>query len=137
MKIAVNPDPDQIAELLASEESGPVVMLNLLKFKDTADDGSGTGVEAYARYAERMRAIVESGGGRFLWSGRIDSQVLGDSDVDFDVAALVEYPSRSAFVTIASSPEVQEIAEHRAAGLEGQWLLACTAAAVSGAGTPS
>jgi hypothetical protein len=42
------------------------------------------------------------------------------------VAALVEYPSRKAFVEIATSPEVARIGVHRAAGLEGQWLLATT-----------
>ena len=42
------------------------------------------------------------------------------------MAALVEYPSRKAFVEIAMSPEVAAIGVHRAAGLEGQWLLATT-----------
>ena len=75
-----------------------------------------------------MRKIVESGGGRFIWSGRVDSQLIGRSDVRFDVVALVEYPSREAFRKLVSSPEVGEIGAHRAAGLEGQWLLATTAA---------
>ena len=39
---------------------------------------------------------------------------------------LVEYPSRQAFLEIATDPWVQEIGVHRAAGLEGQWLLAAT-----------
>jgi len=128
MKIAVLPEGPQIEALLKSEETGPVVMLNLLKFKDRADDGSGLGFEAYARYAARMRKIVEAAGGRFLWSGRVDSQVIGASDTPFDVVGLVEYPSRSAFLAIASSPEVEAIGVDRKAGLEGQWLIACTAA---------
>ena len=39
---------------------------------------------------------------------------------------LVEYPSRRAFFEIATDPYVQEIGEHRTAGLEGQWLIAAT-----------
>ncbi len=126
MRIAVLPEGSQIEELLTSTNSGPVVMLNLLRFKESADDGSGSGVDAYRRYATRMKEIVEGAGGRFLWSGRIDSQVIGESDVAFDMVGLVEYPSRQAFLTIASSPEVEVIGADRKAGLEGQWLIACS-----------
>ncbi len=52
--------------------------------------------------------------------------MIGDGAAEFHVAALVEYPSRKAFVEIATSPEVAAIGVHRAAGLEGQWLIATT-----------
>jgi hypothetical protein len=44
------------------------------------------------------------------------------------MAALMEYPSRKAFVEIATSKEVAAIGVHRSAGLDGQWLLATTTA---------
>ncbi len=129
MKIAQLPDPDQIAELLDGPEHTPVVMLNLLRFKQHADnDSDESGRASYERYGEKMRKIVEAAGGRFLWAGRADSQVIGRSDVAFEVVALVEYPSRAAFLKVASSDEVREVGVHRAAGLEGQWLIACTEA---------
>ena len=53
-------------------------------------------------------------------------QVIGGGAEGFHIAALVEYPSRKAFAEIAMSPKVAEIGVHRAAGLEGQWLLATT-----------
>lgn len=126
--IALYPTRAQIEALLASEEQGPVVMLNLLRFRPEADepDRGSTGEEAYQRYAASMRAIVEGRGGRFLWVGRVDSQVIGEGAEGFEVAALVEYPSRKAFVEIATCPEVAAIGVHRAAGLVGQWLLATT-----------
>lgn len=126
--IALYPTRAQIETLLASPETGPVVMLNLLRFKERAGepDADASGEEAYQRYARRMQPIVEGRGGRFLWVGRIDSQVMGSGAEEFDVAAIVEYPSRKVFVEIATSPEVAEIGVHRAAGLEGQWLLATT-----------
>ncbi|MBM4383467.1 MAG: DUF1330 domain-containing protein [Deltaproteobacteria bacterium] len=126
--IAVYPKKAQLEALLASPESGPVVMLNLLRFKAeaTAPDDGSSGREAYMRYGEAMRKLVESRGGRFLWQGEVDSQVIGGGAEGFHVAALVEYPSRKAFVEIATSPEVAAIGVHRAAGLEGQWLLATT-----------
>ncbi len=127
MEIAKLPRPEQIQKLLEGPRDSPVVMLNLLKFNARAeDDEGGSGGDAYGRYAGRMREIVERQGGRFLFAGRADSQVIGESDVDWDVVALVEYPSREAFLRISSSQEVAKIGTHRSAGLEGQWLIACT-----------
>jgi uncharacterized protein (DUF1330 family) len=128
MTIALYPMPEQIQALLTGPAESPVVMLNLLRFKDhaSAPDEGVSGEEAYMRYGNAMRALVESRGGRFLWMGRVDSQVIGAGAEGFHVAAIVEYPSRKAFVEIASSPEVAAIGVHRAAGLEGQWLIATT-----------
>lgn len=127
MEIAKLPRPEQVETLLAGPMDRPVVMLNLLKFNERAEgDEEGTGQEAYGRYAEKMQHIVEGAGGRFLFIGSADSQVIGDSDVDWDVVALVEYPSRQAFLEIASSQDVAKIGTSRSAGLAGQWLIACT-----------
>jgi uncharacterized protein (DUF1330 family) len=128
VRIAQYPTPEQIQELLAGPADTPVVMLNLLRFKPRADapDAGLSGVEAYRLYGEPMRRIVEERGGRFLWMGRVDSFVIGASDVGFDAVALMEYPSRRAFVEIVNDPRVREIGAHRAAGLEGQWLIATT-----------
>ena len=128
MKIAQTPQPEQIQELLAGPEDTPVVMVNLLSFKENADGGNEgmTGRESYMRYGGNMRKFVESKGGRFIWSGRVDSMVIGESDIDFQVIALVEYPSRKAFLEIASSPHVAEIGQDRKKGLAGQWLIATT-----------
>ena len=53
-----------------------------------------------------------------------------DGDPEFDVVALVEYPSRQKFIEIVSSQKVSEIGEHRSAGLEMQWLIATTEASL-------
>ena len=126
--IAVYPTQKQIEALRMSPEPGPVVMLNLLRFKEraTAPDEGLTGEAAYQRYGDAMQKLVASHGGRILWTGRVDSQVIGSGADGFQMAALVEYPSRKEFVDIATSPEVAAIGVHRAAGLEGQWLLATT-----------
>ena len=127
--MAIYPIPEQMQKLMAGPADQPVVMINLLRFKpraDAADEGV-SGEEAYQRYATRMREFVESKGGHFIWVGRIDSQVIGEHGEGFHVAGLVEYPSRKAFLEIASDPYVQkDIGAHREAGLESQWLLAAT-----------
>jgi uncharacterized protein (DUF1330 family) len=103
-------------------------MVNLLSFKEHADTANVgmSGVESYGRYAENIRKFVESKGGRFIWSGRIDSMVTGESDADFGVVALVEYPSRKSFLEIATSAHLKQIGQDRAGGLAGQWLIATT-----------
>ena len=79
------------------------------------------------RYASKMREFVESKGGRFIWVGQVDSQVICDGGEGFDTVGLVEYPSRKAFLEIVSDPYVQnDIGAHRESGLEMQWLLAAT-----------
>ena len=133
MKIAQSPEPEQFKKLMEGPEDTPVVMVNLLSFKDQADGGNEgmTGAKSYGKYATNMKKFVESKGGRFIWSGRVDSIVIGESDFDFQVIALVEYPSRKAFVEIATSAHVKEIGQDRGKGLAGQWLIATTTAGIS------
>jgi len=126
--IAQYPTPEQLHALLAGPPDVPVVMVNLLRLKAHADapDAGLTGEAAYRRYVEQMKPFIESKGARILWTGRLDAQVIGSDADGFQMMALVEYPSRQAFVAIATDPFVAEIGVHRAAGLEGQWLLAAT-----------
>lgn len=126
--MAIYPTSEQIEALLADQDEGPVVMINLLRFKPRADASEGdiSGEEAYRRYARDMIAFVQSKGARLIWSGRVTRQIIGSGGEDFESAALVEYPSRKVFVEIAMDPYVAGIGEHRAAGLEMQWLLAST-----------
>jgi len=126
--MSIYPTSEQFKTLLEGPPDQPVVMLNLLRFKPRADapDADVSGAEAYQRYGSAMRKIVESHGGRILWSGRVDSMVIADVDPGYHAVALVEYPSRKKFVEIARSAEVAAIGVHRAAGLESQWLIATT-----------
>ncbi|MBI1406733.1 MAG: DUF1330 domain-containing protein [Caulobacter sp.] len=129
---AVMPRQDQIVGLLGLGGEAPIVMLNLLKFRDVADyddpaEPKISGREAYMRYGEPMSALVAAKGGRVLFSANVDALVIGEVGELWDSAAIVEYPNRAAFVAIASSPEVQAIGHHRQAGLAGQLLIQCTA----------
>lgn len=125
---AVYPSAERLQALLSDTSTGPVTMLNLLKFRDKAvykdgRPGAIAGVAAYMRYATEMRKIVERAGGRFLFSGRVSGLVVGDVEELWDVVAIVEYPSRAEFQRLVTSPEVQAIGIHREAGLAGQLLI--------------
>ena len=60
------PTPEQITEFQAGIWDKPVVMLNLLRFKDRADESheGESGEQAHMRYGREMRDFVESHGGR-------------------------------------------------------------------------
>src|SRR6476659_369503 len=91
---SIRPNKDQFVELASSPDAGPVVMLNLLKFKARAVGETGSGADAYKRYGEAAVKMVEEQGGRVLRQGRADQILIGDPEADWDSVVLVEYPSR-------------------------------------------
>ena len=127
---AVYPRGEQLTEAVANGSDGPIVMVNLLKFKSKAayKDGrsdDATGREAYDRYAAEMLPFVKAHGGRIIFVGPVKSLVIGNVEDGWDAVALVEYPSSEAFVKIAMSPDVAKFGVHREAGLAGQILIQC------------
>jgi uncharacterized protein (DUF1330 family) len=123
---AIRPNRDQFAALAGAPDEGPVTMLNLLKFKPRAGDGEGSGREAYGRYGDAVVKMVEDRGGRLLWAGSADQILIGDPAQDWDWVALVQYPSRKAFIEMVTQPEYEQAHEHREAGLERTILIAMT-----------
>jgi uncharacterized protein (DUF1330 family) len=126
---ALYPTTEQIEVLGNDPSPQPIVMLNLLKFRARAQYPDGrktdlTGAQAYMIYAEAMRTIVEGEGGKFLFAGDVKHLPIGAAEILWDVVGLVQYPSGAAFAKIATSPEVAKVGVHRAAGLEGQLLIA-------------
>ena len=124
----VQPKPESVRDFLAGADA-PVVMVNLLRYRDQAEYEDGrestlSGAEAYGLYAVRMKGLVERAGGRFLYTGHVESLFLGQVEDLWDAVGLVEYPSPKTLVTIVSSPEFHEIEQHRVAGLAGQLNIA-------------
>ena len=69
--------------------------------------------------------MVAERGGRLVWTGRPEQVLIGDAEADgWDAVALVEYPSRKAFIEMVSSPKYMEAHEHREGGLERTVLIA-------------
>lgn len=131
---AVYPKGEQLTAAVQNGSNGPIVMVNLLKFKDRSSYKDGraddaTGREAYDRYAAEMLPFVKAHGGRVIFVGSVKSLVIGNVEEEWDAVALVEYPSSEAFVKIAMSPDVAKFGVHREAGLAGQILIQCQQAA--------
>ena len=119
----VEPSPEQLAEIQAiadGPDDGPLVMLNLNRYRDPA---------AYARYGEVAERVLQRVGARILWHAPVRETVIGEGEERFDDVIAVWYPSASAFLQLVSDPDTLEARTHRLDGLERAALLRCDAAA--------
>ncbi|PCM45988.1 DUF1330 domain-containing protein [Marinobacter sp. ANT_B65] len=126
---AVNPAPEQLKKVLAdTPKDHPVVMLNLLRFRDIAnyDDESGerSGREAYQLYMREAAACVSAVGAEVIWSGRSVGSLIAPPDESWDQVLLVRYPSIDAFVAMIESSEYKGVVKHRRAALSDSRLVA-------------
>jgi uncharacterized protein (DUF1330 family) len=103
-------NPPAFEELRNRAADGPVQMLNLLDFKP---DG---GAERYAEYTAAVTPLLDKIGGRVLYAGAGSGALIGPSK--WDLVAVVEYPTRQAFIEMTSSPEYLQIAHLRTEALE-------------------
>jgi uncharacterized protein (DUF1330 family) len=122
----ITPNREQFEQLATAPDEGPVVMLNLLKFKAHADGAPGSGREAYGRYGDAAVEMIEARGGKVLWSGRGQQILIGDPAEDWDAVLLVQYPSRKAFIEMVTAPEYDDAHTHREQGLERTVVVACS-----------
>lgn len=123
----VTPTEEQVARLASGDGDGPIVMVNLLRFKDRVDGGEQSGAESYARYAAAVEPLLRGVGGRVVATTACVETVIGPEDERWDLVALVEYPSRQAFLEMVQSPDYLAAHEHRDAALADSRLVLSTA----------
>jgi uncharacterized protein (DUF1330 family) len=133
--VAITPTREQFTAFAHGTREGEVVMINLLHFArpEKGDDeaatggaGGATGADAYRDYSDQVVKMVESRGGRVIWTGRPEQVLIGDTQGDaWDLVALVSYPSRAAFIDMVTSPTYTEAHTHRERGIDRTVLLAC------------
>jgi uncharacterized protein (DUF1330 family) len=119
---AVEPTEQQLAELAElarGPDDGPLVMLNLNRYRDR---------EAYGRYGAVALKVLERVGGRILWHAEAHAPVIGDERDACDDVIAVWYPSAAAFLALATDPEILAARADRVAGLERAALIRCAAA---------
>jgi uncharacterized protein (DUF1330 family) len=92
--------------LRALADDEPVVMLNLMRFRERSLDGNGSGWDAYLRYSALTIKLIKAQGGTIIWTGNAETVALGVPDQHrWDYVALVRYPSRAAFLAMMNSAE--------------------------------
>ena len=105
-------DEQALAALEETGPDGPVVMLNLLRFRP---DG---GRESYRRYTEHLgRGIRERYGLEVVYLGEGGPALVAEDGQAWDTVALVRYPDRRAFVDMVRDPEYRAGAHLRSEAL--------------------
>lgn len=122
---------ERIAAMQKEGPEGPIVMVNLLKFREKAQYADGrdsdlSGRDAYQIYGRGVSELLRKFGGRVLFAGDVTFLALGQVESLWDEVALAEYPNRRALWEMSSSQEWRDLAVHRAAGLEGQLNIETT-----------
>jgi uncharacterized protein (DUF1330 family) len=102
---------ERLDRYLQEDPGGPVSMLNLLRFKP---DG---GRERYFEYAEAIHEIGQRVGLKRVFVGMGGTALVAEPGQEWDAVAIVEYPSRQAFVDMVRSPEYRAAAHLRTESL--------------------
>lgn len=128
--ITIDPTRASLAQLQALPQDAPVVMLNLLRYREQAVYPEAaqvppcSGREAYQRYGRVAQQQVAAVGGELLWLGAVQAQLIAPSDEQWDEVMLVRYPSVTAFLQMLSEPDYQAATVHRTAALANSRLIA-------------
>ena len=121
--MAIEPTEQSLAAFAseAADDAGPIVMINLLKYN------GADGAARYQQYAAAVLPHLTSVGATVLYAGDVSRRVIGDEGaIEWDAILAVQYPSRTAFLTMIADPEYLKIHHHRAEALETSELIATT-----------
>jgi len=132
----LHPEPigAQLAAIAAHTPDGPIVALNLNRYRARAAYPPGTpdadvsGREAYMRYGIVALQAIASVGGKIVWATEARNVAIGCTHDAFEEVVAVWYPSRAAFLAIERFPGYRTAFElHRHAAIEHAALLLCDA----------
>lgn len=113
-------------------DKGKVVMLNLLKFRETADytklealkpTKNISGEKAYHLYMESTLPELEKVGSRIIYFGKSRNFLIGPDSEKWDAVLLVEHESVLKFMEFAQNQDYLKKSGHRTAALEDSRLL--------------
>lgn len=111
---------------------GSIVMLNLLRFRDTADYSDSpelmpkepiSGKQAYQLYIEHTLPFLKKSGGEVLFMGEAGDFLIGPTTERWDVVLLVKQNSVNSFIAFESDKDYMKGIGHRTAALSDSRLL--------------
>lgn len=126
--------PTQTAgrDFIMKQIKGPVVMLNLLRFRETADYTASpeldpsepiTGEQAFQFYIDHTLPFLTASGGEVLFMGKSDAFLIGPPDEKWDFVMLIKQNSVNTFLAFESNEAYMKGIGHRTAALEDSRLL--------------
>jgi len=111
----------------SEEEDGPVWMVNLMRYRATAQYSDGRDSTLSGREADDVYAPIESlaaVGAEVVFFGDVETQLLGDLP-PWDRVAVVKYPTRRSFMDMQERKEFKDQHHHKDAGMEATIILGC------------
>jgi hypothetical protein len=132
MQTYIEPTHEAGRALFMRGIKGPLVMLNLLRFREVADysaapalapDSSISGADAFKLYISQTLPFLKESGGELLFLGDGGQFLIGPENERWDIAMLVRQASLDAFVAFASNPAYLEGLGHRTAAIVDSRLL--------------
>lgn len=128
----IDPDLHRLPAIFAGIPQGvPIVMVNLLRFRETAlykgVPADYSGREAYRRYSEVALAQLAKIGAGVIYLGAARGALIAPPDEAWDEVLLVRYPSIQAFMGMLADPDYRACTKHRTAALEDARLIATVA----------
>src|SRR5437764_11572128 len=106
-------------------DTGPVVMINLVRFRETSLDGDGSGWDAYQRYSRGFARLMKAAGATILWAGNAEGAAYGDmAGRPWDFVVLVRYPSRRVFLDVVTSADYAAANPDRHNGVADHLIIA-------------
>jgi uncharacterized protein (DUF1330 family) len=116
----VDPEREQFEAFKALPRNLPVMMLNLVRFRDQAvypDGREATGAEAYAAYGRESAPVFQRVGGEVVWRGKPELMLIGPRDKRWDLIFVARYPTAGAFLEMVTDPVYREAVKHRQAAV--------------------
>lgn len=128
----IDPTQEAGAAFIGRAISGPVVMLNLLRFRELADysgspelapDQPISGAEAYQRYEDHSRPFLHATGGQVLFRGEGGPPLTGPPEERWDLILLVRHRDVETFLSFADNADYLACIGHRTAALADSRLV--------------
>lgn len=127
----VDPTRAQFDTFKAGDRDAPIDMLNLVRLRadarypaDHALAKAGlTGAEAYARYGSETAPILARLGGRIVWRGAFQAQLIGPDGEHWDHMFIARYPTTHAFLEMITDPAYRAAVIHRQAAVRTSRLI--------------
>jgi hypothetical protein len=122
----LQPSDANVIQLMQRSIEGPVVMLNLLRLRETADYTAHpdldpgepiSGRDALQRYVDHTLPFLHASGGDLIYFGSGGSYLIGPPDEGWDAMMLVEQTSAKSFLEFASNDEYLKGMGHRDAAV--------------------
>jgi len=132
--VVAEPTENQVKTLMSLPSDASLGVLNLFRFRAQAlyapeDPEFGTpeaevsGAQAFERYGEVAGKFITRCGGLVVFTTPVTQVMIGDEQIEWDIAALMFFPRRADFSAMLADPDFAAVSRHRKAALANHYML--------------